>query len=223
MGQGARAGMIRNRKVWKAVIGVALFFFLLSGPALAEEEERKKFDLSVAFRYSLPIGEEEPGLDWSDLYEEGSVGALELSYRATRRVAVYVGGAYHLYRAKEISLETPAGAVAGRFNDQELLSVYLGVKGYLFGPALPQEAAGIDPYLRADVGFTQFNGADFNAEPIADRSRKFAFSFGVGADVLTYTNVLLFFEIKYEDHGTPDEAGGAFRAMPISLGIRYLM
>lgn len=215
--------MIRIQRVWKTMIGAALFFSLLSGPALAEEEERKKFDLSAAFRYSLTIGEEEPGLDWSDLYEEGSVGALELSYRANRRVAVYVGGAYHLYRAKEISLETSAGTVDGWFNDQELLSVYLGVKGYLLGPALPHQSAGIDPYLRADVGFTQFNGANFNAEPIADRSRRFAFSFGVGADVLTYTNVIFFFEIKYEDHGIPDEAGGAFRAMPISLGIRYLM
>lgn len=208
---------------WKTVIGVVLFFFLFSAQALAEEVGRKKFDLSAAFRYSLPIGEEEPGLDWSDLYEAGSVGALELSYRATRRVAVYVGGAYHLYRAKEISLGTSAGAVAGRFNDQELLSVYLGVRGYLLGPDFPQKSAGIDPYLRADVGFTQFNGADFNAEPIADRSREFAFSFGLGADILTYTNVILFFEIKYEDHGIPDEAGESFRSMPISLGLRYLM
>jgi hypothetical protein len=204
------------------VIGIALLSDLLATHALAQDERPKKFDLSAAFRYSLPIGEEEPGLDWSDLYEDGSVGALEVTYRATRRIALYVGGAYHLYRAKEITLETD-GTVTGRFNDQELLSVYVGVKGYLLGPELPQKAAGIDPYLRADLGITQFNGANFNAEPIADRSRQLAFSVGLGADLLTYTNVIFFFEAKYEDHGVPDKAGDSFRAVPLSLGVRYLM
>lgn len=215
--------MIRVQALWKMVVYFIFFLGLLSTDAFAEEETPKKFDLSAAFRYGILIGEEEPGLDWSDLYEEGLGGTLEATYRATRRLAVYLGGAYHLYRAKEATLETPAGTVTGRFNDQELLSVYLGVKGYLLGAEVPQKAGGIDPYLRADLGLTQFNGADFNGAPIADRSRQFAFSVGLGADILTYTSFIFFLEAKYEDHGIPDEARESFRTLPISIGVRYLM
>lgn len=211
--------MIRIRTLWKTAVGVALSLALLSAQALAEEEAPKKFDLSAAFRYSIPVGEEEAGVAWSDLYEDGVGGALEVTYRATRRFALYVGAAYHRYKGEE----TLFGTLTGRFNDQELLSAYVGVKGYLLGAALPQKSGGIDPYLRADLGVTQFNGANFNGDPIADRSREFAFSVGLGADFLTYTNFILFFEARYEDHGIPDQAGESFRAVPISLGVRYLM
>lgn len=222
-GRGAIVGMIRIRTLWKTAVGVALSLALLSAQALAEEEKPKRFDLSAVFRYSFPVGEEEAGVAWSDLYADGVGGALEVTYRATRRFALYVGAAYHRYKGEETLLETPFGIFTGRFNDQKLLSAYVGVKGYLLGAALPQKSGGIDPYLRADLGLTQFNGANFNGDPIADRSREFAFSVGLGADLLTYTNFILFFEARYEDHGIPDQAGKSFRAVPISLGVRYLM
>lgn len=215
--------MIQTRIMLKRFVGVAVLLGLFSAQALAEEDTPKKLDLSAAFRYSLPIGEEEPGIDWDDLYDNGIGGALELTYRATQRVGLYIGGAYHLYRAKDITLDTSAGPVTGRFNDQELFSFYLGVKTYLLGAALPQKSGGVDPYLRADVGLSLYNDTNFNGSSIADRSTQFAFSVGLGADILTYTNFIFFLEAKYEDHGVPDKAGDSFRSMPIAVGIRYLM
>ncbi len=210
-------------------LGAAGFFLLLAfllllppAPALAEESP-KKFDLSAAFRYSLPVGEEEAGVKWSDLYDPGVGGAFEVAYRATPRLALYGGVASHRYKGKEVSLEMPFGAFTGKFNDQKLLSLYVGVKGYLLGMLLPQKSAGVNPYLRADIGLTQFNGAAFNGDSVADRSREVAFSVGVGADVLTYTRFIFFFEARYEDHGIPDQAGKSFRAVPVSLGLRYLI
>lgn len=213
--------MIRSRMLWKTLTGVVLFIGLFSAQALAQEEKPKKFDLSAAFRYSLPIGEEEDGIDWGDLYENGIGGALELTYRATRRVALYLGGSYHLYKAKDVTFSDPP--LTGRFNDQELFSLYLGAKAYLLGATLPQKSGGIDPYLRADVGLSHFNDTNFNGRSVADRSIEYAFSVGLGADILTYTNFIFFLEAKYEDHGVPDKAGDSFRAMPFSLGMRYLL
>ncbi|TAK08457.1 MAG: hypothetical protein EPO39_04350 [Candidatus Manganitrophaceae bacterium] len=205
---------------------VAFFFLLfsLSAPTPASAEEApKKLELSAAYRYGLPFGEEEAGIDWSDLYDNGSGGAFEAAYRATPRLALYGGVSFDKYKGKEIALHPPTGVVTGRFTDQTLLSLYLGVKGYLLNVAVPQRAAGINPYLRADIGLTQFNGADFNGAHVAERSRKFAFSVGIGADILTDTRFLFFFEARYEDHGAPDQSGGAFRGVPISLGLRYLI
>lgn len=222
-GRGARVEMVQIRMAVKTFAGVVLLLGLFAAQALAEEETPKKLDLSAAFRYSLPIGEEEPGVDWDDLYDNGIGGALEVTYRATPRVGLYIGGAYHLYRAKDITLDTPTGPVSGRFNDQELFSLYLGVKTYLLGAALPQKSGGIDPYLRADIGLSLFNDTNFNGSSVADRSGELAFSVGLGVDLLTYTNFIFFLEAKYEDHGVPDKAGDSFRAMPFAVGMRYLM
>ncbi len=214
-GSGRRAG-------GRAVLSIALLLFLAT-TAPAEEPGPRKFDLSAAVRHSFPFGSEEAGVEWSDLYDPGSGGALEIGYRVQPRWALYFGGAYDHYPAKEVILPTPVGTVSGRFNDQKLLTLYLGMKGYLLGAEFPQKSAGIDPYLRADLGVTQFNGADFNGLSVAKRSRAFSFSVGLGADVLTYTNFIFFFEGRYEDHGTPDQAGNAFRAIPLSMGLRYLL
>ena len=214
--------MIRRGAGWIPA-AAALLLLSLSVAALAEEPMPKKVDLSASVRYSLPVGHEEGGMKWSDLYDPGWGGALELSYRARPRLAFHVGGAYDSYSAKEVLLSTGAGPVSGRFNDQKLLSLYIGVRGYLLGTDLPQKSGGIDPYLRADVGMTQFNGAAFNGVPDGQRSRAFAFSVGIGADLLTYSNFILFLEGRYEDHGTPDQAGASFRAFPISAGLRYLL
>lgn len=214
-------GMIRRSGKGIALAAMSLLFF--SSMAPAEEPTPKKIDLSAAVRYSFPEGNEEGGLKWSDLYDPGPGGALELSYRVRPRVAFHVGGAYDTYPAKEVTLSTGSGPVTGRFNDQKLLTLYVGVRGYLLGTDLPQKSAGVDPYLLADVGVTQFNGAGFNGMPDGKRSRTFAFAVGIGAEVLTYSNFIFFFEGRYEDHGTPDQAGGAFRAFPVSAGLRYLL
>lgn len=203
--------------------GFFFLFFLFTLTPTRAEEAPKKFDLSVAYRYSLPVGEEEAGFNWSDLYDNGSGGMFEIAYRATPRLALYGGVTSDQYPGKSLTLNTLTGPVTGRFNDQKLFSVYLGVKGYLLNVAVPQKAAGINPYLRADVGLTQFNGADFNGLHIADRSQKVSFSVGGGADILTDTRFIFFIEARYEDHGKPDQAGGAFRSVPISLGLRVLI
>jgi len=216
--------MIQGRIVLRAFVGVAFLLGLFSAEVSAQEEKPKRFDLSAAFRYSLPIGEEEPGLDWNNLYENGVGGVLELTYRATQRIGLYLGGAYHLYKAKDFTFsDPPSPPISGRFNDQELFSFYVGAKAYLLGAALPQKSGGIDPYLRADVGLSLFNDTNFNGQSIADRSTQFAFSVGLGADLLTYTNLIFFLEAKYEDHGVPDRAGDSFRTMPFAIGVRYLM
>lgn len=213
----------RIRRCWSGGgFLVALLFFCVA-PALAEEPAPRKLDLSAAVRYGFPVGNEESGLKWSDLYDPAIGGAIEFSYRATPRVAFHAGAAYDRYPASEVSLLTPAGTVAGRFNDQKLLTLYLGVRGYLLDMPLPERSGGVNPYLRADLGATQFNGANFNGLPSANRSRSFAFSVGFGADILTYTNFIVFFETRYEDHGTPDQAKGSFRALPVSMGVRLLL
>ena len=221
-GEGGRIGR-SDRAAVCLLLASAFLFLLFTFTSAWAEEATKKFDLSAAFRYGVPVGDEEAGLKWSDLYDSGLGGLLEVAYRATPRLAFYGGAGFDRYRGKEVPLKTPVGIVTGRFNDQKLLSLYLGVKAYLLKVALPQKAAGINPYLRGDIGLTQFNGADFNGAHAADRSREVAFSAGVGADILTDTRFIFFFEARYEDHGIPDEAGKSFRAMPIVLGLRYLL
>lgn len=206
------------RQCWQVAAGV-LFLMVFISASAAAEEEAKRFDLSAAYLYSIPIGEEESGTNWSDLYENGQGALLEFAYRVTPHFALYAGTAYHQYHGKELTF----GSETGRFNDQTLLSLYAGIKAYLLAPELPQKAGGINPYLRVDIGATQYNGAAFNGASVADRSVQFAYSVGVGADLLTYTSFIFFLEAKYEDHGTPDKAGSSFRAVPIAIGVRYLM
>ncbi len=196
---------------------VFFFLFLFLSPAVGRaEESAKKFDLSAAFRYSIPIGKEESGLKWSDLYDHGLGGMLEISYRATPRFAIHLGAADDTYKAKRVS----GRIINGKFNDQRTVSYYLGVKGYLLSAALPQESGGINPYLRADVGVTQFNGASLNGVHNADRSLEFAYAVGGGVDSLT--RFIVFFEARYENHGKPDRAAGALQSVPVSLGLRFL-
>lgn len=211
-----RAAGSRRRSGWKAE---ALFLIaLIATPAFAEEAPRR-FDLSAGALHSIPVENEQTGVKWADLYEEGVGGALELAFRATPRYAFYAGSAYHQYRGREILF----GTARGRFNPQKLVSFYLGVKGYLLDAALPQKSGGINPYLRADLGFTQFNGAAFAGGHVADRSGRFSYAIGAGADLLTYTRFIFFLEAKFEDHGTPDQAANSFQAVPIIVGMRYLM
>lgn len=211
------------RRSGAGILIAAVWLLVLSAAARAEEAIPKKVDFSAAVRYSFPTGHEEGGVNWSDLYDPGFGGALELSYRLRPRLAFHVGGAYDTYPAREVLFSTSVGPVTGRFNDQKLMTLYLGARGYLLGTDLPQKSAGIDPYLRADLGVTQFNGAGFNGSPDGSRSRAFAFAIGIGADFLTASNFIFFLEGRYEDHGTPDRAGASFRAFPILAGVRYLL
>jgi len=193
-----------------------LLLFLCSPVSVFAEEH--PFGISVAFRYAPLIGDEESGFKWSDLYDNGTGGSVELSYRTNPAVAILGGISYDKFAGTDITLCCPV--ISGKFNDQKPLTFYLGAKFFLLQMEGPKTNSA-DPYLRLDLGMTRFDKTEFEGVTLGDAVTKFGWDVGAGVDVPLSPVVGFFVELKYQDYGKPDNAGETLRAIPISVGVRY--
>jgi opacity protein-like surface antigen len=196
---------------------ISFLLFFLCSPASGFAEEHP-IGISVAFRYASLVGDEESGFKWSDLYDNGIGGSLELSYRTNPAVAILGGISYDKFAGADITLCCPA--ISGKFSDQNPLTFYLGAKLFLLQTSGPSTNPA-DPYIRLDLGMTQFDKVEFEGITVGDAVTKFGWDIGLGVDVSVSPVVGYFIEIKYQDYGKPDQAGETLRAIPISVGIRY--
>ncbi len=209
-------------RLFSLIVLVLLIPF--SGKTWAEEAPAsKRFDLSAGFRYSVPTGEEESGFKWSDFYDDGVGGSFEIGYRVTQHLTLHGGVSYDTFKGKAFLANTPLGVAVGKISDQSPLTLYLGMKTYFLAVATPQQASGVNPYLRFDIGATRFKAVDISGFQLGQSSTELSVGAGVGVDVLTMTNLILFMEAKYQNYGTPDQAGNSFKAIPLSFGLRYLI
>lgn len=214
-----------KNKIVYALLSVALALLVSDPQAVFAEggTTGSRFNLSAAYRRGYPSGREESGWKWSDLYDNGAGGSLELDYRAMPHLTVDAGIAYDTFKGREISVATSTGAAVGRFSNQHPLSLYVGLKGYFLTAEAPESSYGISPYATVDLGLTFFNSVNFNGAEVGKSTTTLAAAIGAGADFLTATHFVPFLEVKYQDYGKPDRAGGAFRAVLLSLGLRYLL
>jgi opacity protein-like surface antigen len=196
---------------------MSFLLFLLCLPASGFAEEHP-LGISLAFRYAGLTGDEESGVKWSDLYDNGIGGSLEISYRTNPAVAILGGIAYDQFAGTDITLCCPV--ITGKFNDQNPLTFYVGAKFYILQMAGPAKNPA-DPYLRLDLGLTRFDKLEFEGITVGDPVTKSSWDVGVGVDVPLSPLAAFFVELKYQDYGKPDQAGDTLRAYPISVGIRY--
>lgn len=215
-----------TRPIKRAAVFSSICFTLMvvfSANTFAQEMPiSQRFDVSAALRYAIPVGNEESGIKWSDAYENGIGGSFEIGFRANPNLAIHAGVSYDIFKGKEVTFDTPTGPLSATFSDQKPLSFYGGVKTYLLAAA-PQHSFGINPYLRADVGATRFDKTDLGGVQVGKSSTEFAFGAGAGFDVVTARNAVIFLEAKYQIYGKPDQAGNDFKAIPLSVGLRYML
>lgn len=191
------------------------------------QETLGPYDIAVAFKYGMPIGSEETGYNWSDLYQNGTGGSLEISTRYTPALALHIGIAYDTFSGKGISFFVPPGVgVTGQFSTLNPLSLYIGEKLYL-SSLHPRGSSGfVDPYIRVDLGMTSFNSVDFNSNSgsvsVGGSTTAFSYALGVGVDLWTTSSFALLLEAKYHDYGKPGGAGETLKDFPeLSLGVRF--
>lgn len=215
--------------VWKdrehlGFLAILLVMIFSPGQIFAQEAPvSKQFELSAAFRYSIPVGNEEPRLKWSDIYEDGFGGGLEIGYRGIPHLTLHGGAAYDIFKGKNVFLFLPAGRLSGKFSDQKLLSLYIGAKLFLLHTPNPEQSYGANPYIRLDIGATFFEDVELGRIQLGRRSAALGAGVGAGVDILFSTRFILFLEGRYQHFGQPDQAGENFRAIPLSAGLRYLL
>jgi len=197
------------------IIGFLLLFFCTPAIGLAQEEH--PLGISLAFRHAVLTGEEESGFNWSDLWDDGNGGSLEISYRINPPVAILGGISYDSFPGKDISLCCPL--ITGKFSNLSPYTFYVGGKFFLLQMAAPTKT-GADPYFRLDFGLTRFNSYDFEGFSIGNATTVFSWDIGLGVDVAITPVVGFFVEAKYQDYGKPDQAGNTLTAFPISVGFR---
>lgn len=180
--------------------------------------EEHPIGISVALRYASLNGNEEPGLKWSDIYDNGVGASVELSYRTNPAAAILGGISYDKFSGVDLTVCCPD--ITGKFSDQKPLTFYVGAKLFLLQIAGPR-TTGADPYLRLDLGMTRLDKTDFEGLSIGNAVTKFGWDVGVGVDVPVSPVVGFYVELKYQDYGKPDQAVNSLRAIPISLGARF--
>ncbi len=157
--------------------------------------------------------------DYSDAFDAGWGGALEIEGRLSSRISLLAGVGYERFNG-----DTYKGF---EFDDLEVVPVYGGVKLHLF-PGLKRW----DPYLRLDVGMAHISSVDVKYSEYGlkgkywDSSWEPMFAAGVGLEY-RFGKLGLEMEVKLRRISSPDSSlgsasrAGAMWTVPVRVGIVY--
>lgn len=176
------------------------------------------------FRYSFLVGEEEPGVNWSDLFDGGIGGAIEIGIRRFYPGVFVLGMGFDKFAGKQV---TSFAGVAGTFSDLNIFSFYAGGRFYItdaIGHRHRQSPVAF--YVKTDAGASYIESVDFNTAfgsfALGPNVADFMFDVGAGLDVKLADRTVLFVEAKYENLGAPGGTGSRVQAFPLGFGFRQI-
>ena len=196
---------------------------LLLMPESAAAQGDWEIDANL-FRFSFLVGEEEPGVNWSNLFDDGIGGALEAGFRKFYPGVFVLGVGFDKFAGKSV---TNFSGASGNFSDLNLFTFYAGGRFYVSDAIRHRHRQSpVAFYVRTDAGASYIESVDFNSDfgsfALGPDVSDFMFDVGAGLDVKLADRTVLFLEAKYENFGAPGGSGNRVQAFPLGFGLRQI-